>query len=405
MKDSPRHFAEFRLPADEQSLVDRAGVLAREKFAPRADHYDRTATFPAEDFDDLFEAGFHALPIPTEFGGLGIGPLDGGAFTLWMVTKQLAKADLSLARCWEGHTNSLVMLSGLANDDQKRRYFSGVVEQGHRWASWSGEPQSRKPGEKERFGTTVEKVDGGYTVSGSKVFSTSATGAQRAILLVNSAGPGGARHASRSPDTLLLLACNLSDPSVSTDDSWWDPIGMRATVSHMVRFDRTFIPSEDCIGEPGEYLRGNWQALFVPHYAASFLGAAEAALDYTLQYVREQGKSADPYIQHRVARMALNQESAYLWLRRVAELWKEGRAEEARRAGSGARFLVEQLAESTLRNAIHACGARSLIRPCPLERIFRDLSLYTRHDNDDHILSAIGKALLGEEYDLSFHRS
>ena len=41
-----------------------------------------------------------------------------------------------------------------------------------------------------------------------------------------------------------MLACRLDDPTVSVDESWWDPIGMRATVSHLVHFDGTFIPDE-----------------------------------------------------------------------------------------------------------------------------------------------------------------
>jgi hypothetical protein len=43
-----------------------------------------------------------------------------------------------------------------------------------------------------------------------------------------------------------------------------------------------------------------------------------------------------------------------------------------------------------------------LLRPSPLERIYRDLSFYVRHDNADHILATIGRGLLGEPHDRSF---
>ena len=99
--------------------------LAREKFAPRAADYDQTATFPAEDFADLFGAGLLAPVVPQEYGGLGLGPYRGDVFTLWMITKELAKADLSLARCWEGHVNSLVLLDGMATPEQKASWFRG----------------------------------------------------------------------------------------------------------------------------------------------------------------------------------------------------------------------------------------------------------------------------------------
>jgi alkylation response protein AidB-like acyl-CoA dehydrogenase len=387
----------------QQTLVDRVATLARERFAPRAADYDRRAAFPSEDFDDLFAAGLHAPTLPREHGGLGLGPFRGDSFTLWMMTKEIAKADLSLARCWEGHANSLLLLDAMASPQQQARWFPGVVERGEKWAVWSGEPQSRAPGEPCRFGTTLERVEGGWVVEGSKVFATSAGGAQRAILLVNPAGPGGARHTA-SPESLLMLACELSDPSIETDSSWWDPIGMRATVSHLVRFRRTFIAEENQIGGPGQYLADGWQTAFAPHYAASFLGAAEAAYDYTLEYLKAQDKGGDPFVQQRVARMSIHVETAHLWLRHVARLWDEGRREEAQLAASRVRHLVEHLAEETVQHAVRACGARSLIRPSPVERILRDLSFYIRHDNDDQVLATIGRAVLGQPFDVSFYK-
>ena len=73
-------------------------------------------------------------------------------------------------------------------------------------------------------------------------------------------------------------------------------------------------------------------------------------------------------------------------------------------AGSRARHLVEHLALDTVNQCVRACGARSLVRPSPVERIQRDLSFYVRHDNDDHILATIGRAALGEPYDASFYK-
>jgi alkylation response protein AidB-like acyl-CoA dehydrogenase len=396
--------ADLLLSREQRALVHAIAALARERFAPRAAHYDETATFPEEDFADLRAAGFHAPTIPQEHGGLGLGPHRGDVFTLWMMTKEIAKADLSLARCWEGHANSLVLLDGIADDEQKRRWFPGIVDRGEKWVAWSGEPQARALGEKVRFGTTVERVEKGWLVTGSKAFCTSAGGAQWAILLVNTEGPGGARHGAASPDGLLLLACDLSDRSVVLDRSWWDPIGMRATVSYMVRFDGLFVPDQDVIGRPGQYLSEGWQNCFAPHYAASYLGAAEAAYEYALDYIRCQKKTADPYVQHHIAAMAIAVESGHLWLRHVARLWEMGNRDEARMAGNRARHVLEHIAEETLQHAIRACGARALNRPSALERTYRDLSMYVRHDNDDQVLATVGRSILGETFDGSFYK-
>ena len=387
----------------KQDLLDRTARLAQEHFAPRADAYDREARFPEEDFSDLFDAGLIAPAVPEAYGGLGLGP-GTDAFTLWMMTKLIAKADMSMARCWEGHANSQVLLAALGTEAQKARWFEGIVERGELWMAWSGEPQVQKPGQTARFGTTVTPVPGGYRVDGTKVFATAAGHAHWAILLVSTAGPGGARHAAdeEAAAGLLLLACDLSDESVRFDDSWWDPIGMRGTVSYLVRFSDTFIPEENLIGHPGQYLTEEWQTRFTPHYGATFLGAAEAAYDYTMAYVQNQERGHDPYLQHRLARMAMNVETGHLWLRHVADFWNDGRVDEAKRAGNCTRFLIEHLAAETLDHAIRACGARSLNRPSPLERIYRDLSFYIRHDNADHVLATIGRDLLGQARDLSF---
>jgi alkylation response protein AidB-like acyl-CoA dehydrogenase len=78
----------------------------------------------------------------------------------------------------------------MGNESQKKRWFEGIVERGEKWAAWSGEPQSQIPGQKVCLGTTVQVVDDGYILDGTKVFATSAPAAQWAILLVNPAGAG-----------------------------------------------------------------------------------------------------------------------------------------------------------------------------------------------------------------------
>ncbi len=389
--------------AARRAYVARIAGLAREKFAPRADGYDRAAAFPSEDFEDLFRAALHAPCVPEAYGGLGLGP-GRATYILWMMTKELARADMSLARCWEGHVNSQVLISALASEEQKARWFEGIVDRGDIWVAWSGEPQSKVPGQVSSFGTHLRKVNGGYLLNGTKAYATSAGHARRAILLVNAEGPGGARHASASSDQLLLLTCDLLDPGVIFDSSWWNPIGMRATVSYLVRFDDVFIASEDVIGEPGQYLNDAWQTRFSPHYATTFLGGAEAAYEYALESIKKQQREDDPYVTHRIAQMSLNVETAHVWLKHVAELWDTHRTEEAKVAGIRARYVVEKLAMEILDHCVRACGARSLVKPSPVERIYRDLSIYVRHDNCDQVLATIGSQVLGRDHDGSFFR-
>jgi alkylation response protein AidB-like acyl-CoA dehydrogenase len=83
---------------------------------------------------------------------------------------------------------------------------------------------------------------------------------------------------------------------------------------------------------------------------------------------------------------------------------KRGRYQEAQIAGSRARHVMEHLAEETVKHCIRACGARCLIRPSVLERVYRDLSFYVSHDNDDYILAMIGKSVLRLTHDPSIYK-
>jgi alkylation response protein AidB-like acyl-CoA dehydrogenase len=57
-------YNQLELSSEQQHLINRVSALARENFSARAAEYDRTATFPAADFEDLFRAGLHAPVVP-----------------------------------------------------------------------------------------------------------------------------------------------------------------------------------------------------------------------------------------------------------------------------------------------------------------------------------------------------
>src|ERR1041384_8591487 len=100
----------FDLSPAQQNGINRARTLATEKFAGRAAGYDESMTFPAEDFAELRAAGLLNATVPKEHGGLGLGPHRRQALMLWLITKELARVDLSLTGCWGGHVYALSML-------------------------------------------------------------------------------------------------------------------------------------------------------------------------------------------------------------------------------------------------------------------------------------------------------
>src|SRR4051794_20479303 len=57
--------------ARQGALIEIVRRLGRERFAPRAAKYDREASFPFENYEDLRTHGLLGLCVPEKFGGLG----------------------------------------------------------------------------------------------------------------------------------------------------------------------------------------------------------------------------------------------------------------------------------------------------------------------------------------------
>ena len=142
----------------QQELIDRARELAMNRFEPRAADYDRTARFPFEDYDDLRDAGFLALCVPEEYGGLG-ADLE----TYCLVSEQFAQGNASTALTYNMHCLTMLMMGEMADahemsDEKRARHetlrranFQEVVEKG----VYYGQPHSEpvEEGETEQIFT------------------------------------------------------------------------------------------------------------------------------------------------------------------------------------------------------------------------------------------------------------
>lgn len=384
---------DFELTRRQKELVETAESLVP-RFAGRAARYDKENQFPAENFAELREHNFLALTIPEEYGGLGLGIDNGDPLTLWLITKNIAKGDNATGQCLQVHTNVTQFISVNGTEEQKRRYLTDVVTNGAVTGGWGSEPPMVVLGQPaRRAGSFAKRVQGGYIINGEKYYCTNAGAAKYG-------GVGfvveGARDAAEG---MVMLMVDTSTPGVTVKPEWWnDATGMRATVSHLVKFDGVFVGDDQVIGKPGDYVRTKFQAKVLPQFASNFLGGAEAALDFALEYLKSKKRLDDPYVQHYLADMRMNVQTITLWLYHTAWLWQAGQVEQGQLAGHMYRCISEELSGKVIHAAIQACGATSTMSQYPLERIHRDLTYYLKHENCDSIKATIGKAVAGLEY-------
>jgi alkylation response protein AidB-like acyl-CoA dehydrogenase len=369
----------------QRELIAIAARLARERFAPRAADHDRDASFPFDDYADLHAEGILGLCVPERYGGLGAD-----YETYCLVAEQLAQGNASTALTFNMHCLTMLMMGPIADDmamDAAARArherlraakFREVVEAGVFYGQPHSEPveqgetdTSLKVGGR-RFGTTAQKVEGGYVVNGRKFF----------VSLADSA-PYFATPAIRLGDepwierTLYLKipkdALGVSFPGE------WDPMGMRATVSRDMVLENVFVPDDAEVLPPGLFgaLYNDFPHLFLS-FSATFLGVMQAAYDGALAYLTGHMPGAPVRQAELVAKGPALAEMLFaieaaraLYYRAISEARVDPPVEAVQRARA-AHIGVQRAVVRVTQEAIRVCGGRAFLKRYPLERYARD---------------------------------
>jgi alkylation response protein AidB-like acyl-CoA dehydrogenase len=365
----------------QRSLLALAHELGATKFAPRAAQWDREASFPFANYDDLREAGLLRLCVPESHGGLGADYP-----TYMMVAAELGRFCGATALTYNMHICSTmwtgVLADGIAMTDAQRAeharrrelHFRRVVQDGAVYAQPFSEGSAAAAG-RAPFGTTARKVEGGWVVNGRKIFA-SLSGAADYYGVLCTEDKGDEKPDSR--DTLYLAVPATSEGfSIGGE---WDPLGMRGTVSRNLAFKEVFVSDDEQLMPRGIYYKGaqTWPAMFFT-LAPTYLGIANAAYDFTVSYLRGE-VAGEPPVKRRmyptkqvaVAQMRIQLEAMKsLFARAILEAGPNP-SKDVRMRLYAAQYSVMEGANDIARLAIRTCGGQSMMKHLPLERLYRD---------------------------------
>jgi alkylation response protein AidB-like acyl-CoA dehydrogenase len=376
------------LTARQREVFESVSSLARERFAPRAARYDADASFPAENYQDLREAGLLGLTVPIEFGGGGVDPL-----TYALCILEIAKACSATALTFNMHCTVIGLVAALGSPAQQARYFGEVVERGRLMASITSEPESSF---RDRFvlQTVFRPVNGKYHVSGLKHFCSLGDAADYYFVSGILEGAPSAREGLLS----ALIARTTAGVKV---EALWNATAMRGTSSHTIRYDADVDP-EDIIGGPGELFAIDLSG-FALGYAATYLGIGEAALEFIVEYAKTrtfkpstEPLSHHPVTQRTIGEMATACRAARLLLYEAARVRAEGDRQATMLAVNQAKYLGAEVGSMLTDRAIRLAGGRGILKELPLERWHRDsLAGPVMPPSNDRCLEIIGKLLCG----------
>ncbi|WP_201986124.1 acyl-CoA dehydrogenase family protein [Hymenobacter rubidus] len=372
-------------PAPFNTLLLTKAEAEAAKLAPQlfvqAAATDVAGGFPTQEFDWLRAAGLLTAALPAALGGAG---LDTPAATLPLlrVLQHIGRGNLAVGRVYEGHVNALLLIQQLASATQLMRYAADA-RAGLLFGVWNTEDPAE--------GVRLEPLPtGGYRLHGAKTFASGAGHLARP--LITGALPDGQGW------QLFVLPADQQVPGL--DRSFWRPLGMRATASFRADLTGLEIGPEDLIGLPDAYYQQPAFSGGAIRFATVQLGGAEAVFEETRRFLRDLGRTDDPYQRQRLGEMAILLESGRQWVRGAAE--HAARPEAATPQGAEAtvayanmmRTAIEKICLDMLQLAERSVGARGLLQPLPFERLHRDLTHYLRQPAPDGTLADVGRFVL-----------
>lgn len=372
---------EFRLNDRQRELVELAGRLGREKFAPRAAEIDREARFPFENYADMRAAGLLALCVPKDYGGMGAD-----YETYCLVAAEIGRhcgataLTLNMHSCAMMWSGDLVDALPLTAEQRARhhahrgRHYERVVRDGAIYAQPFSEGNAAASG-RAAFETTAVKVDGGWLINGRKVFASLSGAANYYGLLCTEEKPGK-DHDRR--DTMYIVA-PADAPGVSVVGDW-DPLGMRGTVSRTLILKDVFVPEDEELMPPGVYHAAalSWPHMFMT-MTPTYMGVAQAAVDFTRSYLRGEVPGMPPIKRRNIVakqlafgEMQIKLEQASALFRRAISEASYQPSKEQRLRAYATQYTVMEFANDICRLAIRTCGGHSMLKSLPLERLYRD---------------------------------
>jgi alkylation response protein AidB-like acyl-CoA dehydrogenase len=373
-----------------RQLQDVAREVAATVAAPRAAEVDEKRLWPEHTFHALAEAGLMGLHVPENLGGHGQGML-----ALAAITEILGQACSASAICYGMHSVGTASIAAKPTDYQRERYLAPIAAGRHFTTLSLSEPGTGA----HFYLSSTELIPEGndYLIRGLKHFVTNGSHAHSYVVSTL------ASDASRGEFSCILVDRDTPGLRWSGD---WDGLGMRGNAAITMHLEDARVPRQNLLGEEGDQIWYIFEILapyFLIAMAGTYLGIAQAALDYAVQHVRTRvyTMSSEPVanadvIQHRVGALWSRLEASRQLLYSAAYGGDCGDA-GALPAILSSKAEVSETAVHVVNEAMTLCGGIAYRDNSVLARLLRDVrASHVMAPTTDLLRLWTGRALLGQ---------
>ncbi|WP_036540222.1 acyl-CoA dehydrogenase [Nitratireductor aquibiodomus] len=306
---------EEQLTDEERMIRDAAAAFAADKLSPRIEHAYMNEETDPEIFREMGAAGLLGVTVPEEYGGVGAGYVSYG-----LVAREVERID-SGYRSMMSVQSSLVMypIHAYGSEEQRRKYLPKLAS--GEWIGCFGLTEPDAGSDPGGMKTRADKIDGGYRLTGSKMWISNSPIADVFVVWAKSAAHGGKIRGF----VLEKGMKGLSAPKIG------GKLSLRASITGEIVMDGVDV-GEDALLPNAEGLGGPFGCLNRARYGISWgaMGAAEDCWHRARQYGLDRKQFDKPLAQTQLfqKKLADMQTEIALGLQgslRVGRLFDEGK--------------------------------------------------------------------------------
>lgn len=368
------------LSADQRAFQDVARQFAREEMIPKEKHYDTTMAFPAEIFEKAWNLGLCNTHIPTQYGGLGLGALDG-----CIIGEELAYGCTGMMTGVESNNLAIAPILVAGNEQQCAKYLGRLTEEPLMvsYAVTESGAGSDVAGAKT---AAVRKGDK-WILNGSKMWITNAGFANWMFVLAKTDPTANAGSAF----TGFIVDADAPGVTVGRKEI---NMGQRCSDTRGITFEDVQVPLENVVGEVGLGFKIAMQAFDQtrPPVASGAVGLARRAMDEAWRYALERESMGKVLAKHQavafmLAEMATGIEASRLLVYKSAFEIDSGRPNTM--FASMAKQFAGDHANTVATNAVQIFGGAGFNTEYPVEKLFRDAKIYQIYEGTSQIQKMI----------------
>jgi alkylation response protein AidB-like acyl-CoA dehydrogenase len=365
----------WQLTDEQLAIQAKARALATEVIGPRAKAVDEAEQYPWDNVAALQEAGFTGMTVPQEFGGPGHSFLD----AVLVVEEMAKKCGVTGRIAVEANMGAISAVMAYGTDEQKK-IAAELVLSGDKPAICITEPGAGSAA--SLMTTRADRRGDTYIINGKKHWITGGTVSRMHLIFARVFAEDGTEEGIGG-----FLAFRDETPGLRFGER--EPtMGLRAIPEMEVIFEDMEVKADMAVLPPSGFRHGFGDLMNAYNSqrvgaGTVSLGIAQGAYELALEFAHEREQFDRPIaefqgLQWMLADMSVKLEAARSLTYRAAESRGDGDSPfpDATLAAQAKIFTAEAAIE-IVSDALQVFGAAGYSRNNPLERMYRDVRMFT----------------------------